>query len=62
MRSPPKRAGSPAILVVDRMREARVTAWTSMTVGAMGLIVFWVSALFLVTVLFGSRHGEALGG
>jgi hypothetical protein len=44
------------------MREARVTAWTSMTVGAMGLIVFWVSALFLVTVLFGSRHGEALGG
>lgn len=30
--------------------------------GAVGLIVFWAFALYLVSLLFGSSQGEALGG
>lgn len=30
--------------------------------GAVGLIAFWASALYLVNLLFGSSQGEALGG
>lgn len=34
---------------------------TSMTVATVGLMVFWTSALYLVTALFGNGHGQATG-
>lgn len=39
-----------------------MTAWAEIAIGTIGLLVFWASALYLVTTLFGAGHGEALGG
>lgn len=39
-----------------------MTAWADVAIGAIGLMAFWASAVYLVTTLFGAGHGEALGG